>query len=68
MLNVFTKLLIYVLWRPRIAAPYYRWNGKYMVEVHLLTTTLVKVWKQDDQATPETHPLEWKPTLGRQKF
>lgn len=28
----------------------------------------IKVWKQDDEATPETHPLEWKPTLGRQKF
>lgn len=34
----------------------------------LITIFLVKVWKQDDQATPETHPLEWKPTLGRQKF
>lgn len=28
----------------------------------------VKIWKQDDQATEETHPLGWKPTLGRQKF
>ncbi|KUJ20582.1 WD40 repeat-like protein [Mollisia scopiformis] len=28
----------------------------------------IKVWKQDESATPETHPLEWKPTLGRQKF
>ncbi|KAH7323737.1 WD40-repeat-containing domain protein [Rhexocercosporidium sp. MPI-PUGE-AT-0058] len=28
----------------------------------------IKVWKQDEAATPETHPLEWKPTLGRQKF
>ncbi|KAI9695620.1 MAG: pre-mRNA-splicing factor prp46 [Candelina mexicana] len=28
----------------------------------------IKVWKQDDNATSETHPLEWKPTLGRQKF
>ncbi|KAI4127427.1 MAG: hypothetical protein LQ338_003197 [Usnochroma carphineum] len=28
----------------------------------------IKVWKQDDEATPETHPLDWKPTLGRQKF
>ena len=34
----------------------------------LTNPSLVKVWKQDDQATPETHPLEWKPTLGRQKF
>ena len=28
----------------------------------------IKVWKQDENATPETHPLEWRPTLGRQKF
>ncbi|PQE24547.1 hypothetical protein CJF32_00007580 [Rutstroemia sp. NJR-2017a WRK4] len=28
----------------------------------------IKVWKQDELATPETHPLEWKPTLGRHKF
>ncbi|RDW66189.1 WD40 repeat-like protein [Coleophoma cylindrospora] len=28
----------------------------------------IKVWKQDEEATPETHPLEWKPTLGRQKY
>ena len=28
----------------------------------------IKVWKEDEEATPETHPLEWKPTLGRQKF
>ncbi|KAL8835290.1 MAG: hypothetical protein Q9170_003376 [Blastenia crenularia] len=28
----------------------------------------IKVWKQDDEATPETHPLDWRPTLGRQKF
>jgi pleiotropic regulator 1 len=28
----------------------------------------IKVWRQDDDATPETHPLDWKPTLGRQKF
>lgn len=28
----------------------------------------IKVWKQNDEATPETHPLDWKPTLGRQKF
>ncbi|RFU35409.1 hypothetical protein B7463_g1009, partial [Scytalidium lignicola] len=27
----------------------------------------IKVWKQDETATPETHPLEWKPTLGRHK-
>lgn len=28
----------------------------------------VKIWKQDEDATPDTHPLNWKPTLGRQKF
>lgn len=28
----------------------------------------IKIWKQDETATPETHPLDWKPTLGRQKF
>lgn len=28
----------------------------------------IKVWRQNADATPETHPLEWKPTLGRQKF
>lgn len=28
----------------------------------------IKVWRQDENATQETHPLEWKPTLGRRKF
>jgi pleiotropic regulator 1 len=28
----------------------------------------IKMWKADDQATEESHPLDWKPTLGRQKF
>jgi pleiotropic regulator 1 len=28
----------------------------------------IKIWKQDDQATPETHPLNWTPAIGRQKF
>lgn len=28
----------------------------------------IKVWKQDENATPDSHPLDWKPTLGRQKF
>ncbi|KAL8831747.1 MAG: hypothetical protein Q9191_000675 [Dirinaria sp. TL-2023a] len=28
----------------------------------------IKIWKQDDEATPETYPLDWKPTLGRQKY
>lgn len=34
----------------------------------MLIIISVKIWKQDDQATPETHPLDWKPTLGRQKY
>ncbi|CAI7568527.1 unnamed protein product [Penicillium bialowiezense] len=28
----------------------------------------IKVWKQDEDATPETHPLTWAPTLGRQRY
>ncbi|KAK2787964.1 pre-mRNA-splicing factor prp46 [Onygenales sp. PD_12] len=28
----------------------------------------IKVWKPDEEATEETHPLDWKPSLGRQKF
>ncbi|KAK5654774.1 hypothetical protein OQA88_6810 [Cercophora sp. LCS_1] len=28
----------------------------------------IKIWKEDEKATPETHPLEWKPTLARRKF
>ncbi|RYC60833.1 hypothetical protein CHU98_g5374 [Xylaria longipes] len=32
------------------------------------TDKTIKIWKPDEKATPETHPLEWKPTLGRQRF
>ncbi|KAL9098800.1 MAG: hypothetical protein Q9163_005608 [Psora crenata] len=28
----------------------------------------IKIWRQNAQATPDTHPLDWKPTLGRQKY
>jgi pleiotropic regulator 1 len=28
----------------------------------------IKIWKQDETATPQSYPLDWKPTLGRQKF
>ena len=28
----------------------------------------IKVWRQDESATEESHPLEWRPTIGRQKF
>ncbi|KIW21225.1 pre-mRNA-splicing factor prp46 [Exophiala spinifera] len=28
----------------------------------------IKIWRPDPEATPETHPLDWKPTLGRVKY
>jgi pleiotropic regulator 1 len=28
----------------------------------------VKIWRPDDKATSETHPVEWTPALGRRKF
>ncbi|KKA30190.1 hypothetical protein TD95_001901 [Thielaviopsis punctulata] len=28
----------------------------------------IKVWKQDSEATPETHPIQWTPTLARRRF
>lgn len=28
----------------------------------------IKVWKQDDSATEETHPLDWKPSLRQRKY
>ncbi|KAK3693898.1 putative pleiotropic regulator 1 [Podospora appendiculata] len=28
----------------------------------------IKIWKPDETATPESHPLEWKPTLARRRF
>lgn len=28
----------------------------------------IKVWKQDENATEESNPVDWKPTLGRRKF
>ncbi|KAL1955115.1 hypothetical protein VTO42DRAFT_9016 [Malbranchea cinnamomea] len=28
----------------------------------------IKIWKPDEEATPETHPIDWKPTLGRQRY
>ncbi|VVT58905.1 uncharacterized protein SAPINGB_P006443 [Magnusiomyces paraingens] len=29
----------------------------------------IKIWKEDDQATPESHPgIPWKPRLGRQNY
>ncbi|KAI1821092.1 putative pre-mRNA splicing protein [Xylaria intraflava] len=32
------------------------------------TDKTIKIWKPDENATVETHPLDWKPTLGRQKY
>jgi pleiotropic regulator 1 len=28
----------------------------------------IKVWKEDDSATPETHPLNWKPSKKRKRY
>jgi pleiotropic regulator 1 len=28
----------------------------------------IKIWGEDTKATPESHPLKWKPTLGRMKY
>jgi pleiotropic regulator 1 len=28
----------------------------------------IKVWKEDDTATEETHPLEWRPSLHRARY
>ncbi|KAK5815876.1 WD40-repeat-containing domain protein [Linnemannia elongata] len=28
----------------------------------------IKIWKEDDQATPDTHPLDWKPSLMRKRY
>ncbi|RVX75093.1 Pre-mRNA-splicing factor prp46 [Exophiala mesophila] len=28
----------------------------------------IKIWRPDPNATPETHPLDWRPTLGRVKY
>ncbi|KJZ79084.1 Pre-mRNA-splicing factor prp46 [Hirsutella minnesotensis 3608] len=28
----------------------------------------IKIWKQDDKASEETHPLQWTPSLARRKF
>lgn len=28
----------------------------------------IKVYREDPEATPETHPLQWHPTLGRTKY
>lgn len=29
---------------------------------------LVKIWKEDEKASAETHPVQWKPNLGQRKF
>ncbi|EFQ28684.1 WD domain-containing protein [Colletotrichum graminicola] len=28
----------------------------------------IKIWKQDEKATPESHPVVWQPTLARRKY
>ncbi|KAG9253581.1 WD40-repeat-containing domain protein [Emericellopsis atlantica] len=28
----------------------------------------IKIWKPDEKASPETHPLQWTPTLQHRKF
>ena len=28
----------------------------------------IKIWRPDENATEESHPLDWKPTLGRMKY
>ena len=28
----------------------------------------IKIWKQDEDASEETHPLDWKPSLRQRKF
>lgn len=32
------------------------------------TDKTIKIWKPDEKANPQTHPLDWKPTLGQRKF
>lgn len=29
---------------------------------------VVKIWKQDENASPATHPIQWNPTLRSRKF
>ncbi|KEY67468.1 hypothetical protein S7711_02388 [Stachybotrys chartarum IBT 7711] len=28
----------------------------------------IKIWKEDEKASAETHPVQWKPNLGQRKF
>ncbi|OHE91773.1 WD domain-containing protein [Colletotrichum orchidophilum] len=28
----------------------------------------IKIWKQDEKATPESHPIVWQPALARRKY
>lgn len=28
----------------------------------------VKIWKPDEKASPESHPLQWTPSLSQRKF
>jgi pleiotropic regulator 1 len=40
----------------------------YLNPVMVLILLAVKIWKPDEKASEETHPLEWTPSLGRRKF
>ncbi|KAJ3049532.1 Pleiotropic regulator 1 [Rhizophlyctis rosea] len=28
----------------------------------------IKIWKEDENATPETHPIDWKPSISNLRF
>ncbi|KAI8814712.1 putative pre-mRNA splicing protein [Cladochytrium replicatum] len=28
----------------------------------------IKIWKEDEMATPETHPIDWKPSIMKHKY
>jgi pleiotropic regulator 1 len=28
----------------------------------------IKIWKEDEDATPETHPVKWQPSLKRDHY
>lgn len=32
------------------------------------TVLPVKIWKPDLEATPESHPINWKPSFARRKY
>ncbi|CAG8545154.1 6787_t:CDS:2 [Paraglomus occultum] len=32
------------------------------------TDKTIKIWREDPNTTPETHPIQWKPSLARTRF